>query len=325
MSEEKKIKSVDQFIKKITEINNLNPEIYYIYNRIPMYYRGQANYEWELEPGLFRNSLYKKNINEIILEFENQYPDELIKLNGNKLNEFEKITKMQHYGFPTNFSDFTENPLIALFFACSDPGQIHKDGAVFVCNSFLFNSINKGKTIIERESFSRNNPMLSILNEIKREKKEEGFVHLYSLKDGKLDSFHKPLFLKLRDGYEIKCYLPLFFSPGNNLSRTSGQKSVFLVFFDRVNSKLEDLKNKNILGAEISLKKIEKNTGYYFSKFAINTNLYLKPQNIEQDQEKQKPKNLELKNNSTVLKIDKKNKRNILMLHLICEETCFYN
>jgi hypothetical protein len=84
------------------------------------------------------------------------------------------------------------------------------------------------------------------------------------------------------------------------------------VFFDRVNSKLEDLKNKNILGAEISLKKIEKNTGYYFSKFAINTNLYLKPQNIEQDQEKQKPKNLELKNNSTVLKIDKKNKRNIL-------------
>jgi len=51
---EEKISSVAQFVERITEINNINPKINYIYNRIPMYYRGQANYEWDLTLWIYR-------------------------------------------------------------------------------------------------------------------------------------------------------------------------------------------------------------------------------------------------------------------------------
>lgn len=42
------------------------------------------------------------------------------RLSGKMLgkNYFEKLAELQHYGFPTRLIDVTENPLVALFFAC---------------------------------------------------------------------------------------------------------------------------------------------------------------------------------------------------------------
>jgi hypothetical protein len=72
-----KIKSVSEFVRIITDINNQNEDINYIYRRVPMYYRGQPNFEWDLQPGMFRNSEYEYQLDELIKEFENQYPNEI--------------------------------------------------------------------------------------------------------------------------------------------------------------------------------------------------------------------------------------------------------
>ena len=44
---------------------------------------------------------------------------------------FEKLVKMQHYSLPTRLLDITSNPLVALFFACSDEKQMYEDGELY--------------------------------------------------------------------------------------------------------------------------------------------------------------------------------------------------
>ena len=46
-------------------------------------------------------------------------------------NDFDILAKMQHYGIPTRLLDFTTNPLIALYFACTD--LINEENARVVC------------------------------------------------------------------------------------------------------------------------------------------------------------------------------------------------
>lgn len=51
-------------------------------------------------------------------------PEEFVGLRSN----FEVLSKMQHFEFPTRLLDLTENPLVALYFAISTNQR--KDGSV---------------------------------------------------------------------------------------------------------------------------------------------------------------------------------------------------
>lgn len=90
------------------------------------YFRGVSNKEWDLIPSLVVNDLeYYESV--MMEEFLKAYPSEF-----EMDDSFEIIAKMQHFGLPTRVLDFTMNPLVALYFACSDMKQVGKDGKVII-------------------------------------------------------------------------------------------------------------------------------------------------------------------------------------------------
>lgn len=90
------------------------------------FFRGQSNYEWDLIPSLYRDNIFKYErvfLNEVL----HKQPDEF-----EELDLFSKLVKMQHYGMKTRLLDLSENPLIALYFACN--ANLNEDGAIYIIN-----------------------------------------------------------------------------------------------------------------------------------------------------------------------------------------------
>lgn len=96
-------------------------------------YRGHGNKDWKCLPKLFRKKEWFENEEKIVDEVLRQSPGEFY-----GLSSLEKLVKMQHYGAPTRLLDFTGNPLIALYFACSDISQSEKDGVVLILKIPMF-------------------------------------------------------------------------------------------------------------------------------------------------------------------------------------------
>ncbi|WP_210442781.1 FRG domain-containing protein [Vibrio crassostreae] len=96
------------------------------------WFRGQSDAEHKLLPGLFRpvsGKFYDEN--KLIDEFVRMHPEAREK----HVDILELLTYAQHYGLPTRLLDWTENALVALYFACN--GEEDKDGRVFFLPNYI--------------------------------------------------------------------------------------------------------------------------------------------------------------------------------------------
>lgn len=88
------------------------------------FFRGHANKKFSLLPSIYRNKRWLSNEDKIIREIIMRCPNEF----SSTRSSFEKLVKMQHYDLPTRLLDITENPLVALYFACV--GEEEQDGEI---------------------------------------------------------------------------------------------------------------------------------------------------------------------------------------------------
>lgn len=82
-------------------------------------FRGQETEFWDLKPSIFRNNMI--GVEHILMQEPlRQFPNEF----NDRQDDFDILTKYQHYGLCTRLLDMTTNPLIALYFACQEHGEV---------------------------------------------------------------------------------------------------------------------------------------------------------------------------------------------------------
>ena len=96
-------------------------------------FRGMSDYTFNMLPSIARKNIFSlaKSENAMVDELLTLRPDEFAGIKSN----FDLLAKMQHFGLPTRLLDFSLNPLIALYFACSDyPNRIGR----VICTNYVF-------------------------------------------------------------------------------------------------------------------------------------------------------------------------------------------
>lgn len=117
------IKSVSDYVDYLDTMKETYPMQRYV---VPAtFFRGQSNKEWKLSPRLYRENLLGQE-GTMIKEIVHANPKEF------DMGRFDILAKLQHFGFPTRLLDVSSNPLVALYFACSDKNEMVNDGAVYM-------------------------------------------------------------------------------------------------------------------------------------------------------------------------------------------------
>lgn len=118
---DKNINSVADLIKELQAIPPPNGG--------PHWFRGHADAEWKLQPNYDR---LKKPMGEIELLGKFRQNANLLLQQAPALPlDFGWMFLMQHYGVPTRLLDWTESPLVALYFAVEDK-KSKCDGALWI-------------------------------------------------------------------------------------------------------------------------------------------------------------------------------------------------
>lgn len=113
------------------------------------FYRGHSDKEWRLLPSIYRQYMLSFE-EDLVNEFIRRCPGEFEDTHG----LFNVLAKMQHYGLHTRLLDVTQNPAVALYFACFDKWD--KDGEIFIFKEHLDDLPNNAVLNIITEFYIRN-------------------------------------------------------------------------------------------------------------------------------------------------------------------------
>lgn len=124
-------------------------------------YRGHSNHEeYKVLPGVLRwraNSLgfttteYSQMEYNILADFISDASRFIKDVPSGDISAWLEIA--QHFGVPTRLLDFTQNPLVALYFACADLKEIQ--ASVWIINEPVYNKIFFGEAPIVQASKSQ--------------------------------------------------------------------------------------------------------------------------------------------------------------------------
>jgi hypothetical protein len=131
--------SVDSFIATVSELDK----------KWDLWFRGQANAEWELVPRLYRDLKGGSDVR----EEDDEAREQFIRV-GSGVSEARPADKwdwyflMQHHGAPTRLLDWTDGALLGLFFAVRGNEGYH-DAAVWVLEPWELNKkvVNKREVL----------------------------------------------------------------------------------------------------------------------------------------------------------------------------------
>jgi hypothetical protein len=104
-------------------------------------YRGVANAKHKLVPKVGRIRGYTRTLEKDILLLFKKHAKPFLKYIPD--SEWEWLAIAQHYGLATRLLDWTENPLVAAYFAVAE--DLDKDSAIYVLNTGLVLDLDKNK------------------------------------------------------------------------------------------------------------------------------------------------------------------------------------
>lgn len=157
------VKTIEEYINALKQIQSIE--------QMPLWYRGQMTSLWHLDPTLFRNNMcyettdhYGNPITPVLrthrergqeVSFPDQFKmlevfkNEIIKNNlapASKMNDIEWLCFAQHCGMPTSLLDWSEDPMVGLFFAIDgiqipiNKSNIDDEARVYIINPYIYNS-----------------------------------------------------------------------------------------------------------------------------------------------------------------------------------------
>lgn len=118
------VNSVESYLQTIFEFSQIER------NSVRCF-RGQGDSGWSLSPTIMHGNLVSNAENQIISELMMEAPDAF----ANDKYMFDRLVRARHYGLPTRLLDVSLNPLVSLYFACSDESTRDKESMV-VCLDF---------------------------------------------------------------------------------------------------------------------------------------------------------------------------------------------
>lgn len=224
-----------------------------------LWFRGEGDINWKtpLVPNSYRTlaETFKSNIDDLFTsknikqvetnvqaEF-NRRAQRYISTKSIENSRWNRYFLMQHYKIKTRLLDWTENAMLALFFAISNKSSFKEDSIIWILNPFKLNDFTI-RTIIKSDK-----PWMIIPPGVDSDGKHELIMEDGKIRTRELTRRYVQMdFLKDTEGDKI-IYFPLAMYPTYLDERMTAQRTCFTIFGNKINGLLSNDSNSDFLSS----------------------------------------------------------------------------